>query len=51
MKQFRCKNHDIIVQIPTHNDEFLCGRYHQNIEDCYNHHERFHNCIFEEVQE
>lgn len=50
MKRFKCNIHDITVEIPNTDDEFLSGKYHQDIERCYNHHEEFPNCVFEEVK-
>lgn len=51
MKKFKCNIHDIVVQIPTSDDEFLCGKFHQDIEKCCDHHEEFRECVFEEVDE
>jgi len=51
MKKFKCNIHGIVAQIPTTDDEFLHGKFHQDVEKCHNHHEEFPKCRFEEVQE
>lgn len=40
----------MMIQIPTTDDEFLLGKYHQDVEKCYNHHEEFPNCVFSEFE-
>lgn len=51
MKKFKCKIHAIVVQIPTTDEEFLCGKFHQDIEICHNHCEEFQGCVFEEIHQ
>lgn len=51
MNRFKCQIHSVLVTIPDTDDEFLNGRYHQDVELCKIHHENFPECIFEEVHE
>ena len=51
MKKFKCSIHSITVLIPNTDDEFLLGKYHQDVENCYHHYEEFPDCVFEEVHE
>jgi len=49
VKKFKCKNHPIEVQIPITEEEYLSGKFHQDIEKCHSHYEIFQDCVFEEV--
>ena len=51
MKKFKCNAHSITVLIPSTDDEFLLGKYHQDVEKCHNHHEKFPDCVFSEFEE
>lgn len=51
MKKFKCDLHSIIVNIPYTNNEFYLGKYHDDVEICFNHHKQFPSCKFQEVQE
>lgn len=49
MKEIACKNHSLQLTIPTTEDEFRSGKYHQDVEHCQAHHEEYPECKFEEV--
>ena len=51
MEKFKCKIHTIIILIPSTDDEFLRGKYHDNIVKCHKHHEEFPHCRFEKIGE
>lgn len=51
MKRFKCNIHSTVILIPSTENEFLLGKYHQDVEKCCDHYEKFPDCIFEEVQE
>jgi len=51
MRIIQCNNHKIKFSIPTEEREFLSGKYHDNVKRCHLHHEKFPNCVFEDVQE
>lgn len=50
MKQFRCNQHKVIVSIPNSKNEFESGKYHDQIEYCQSHHQKFPRCVFEAVK-
>ena len=51
MKRFQCNNHGIVIHIPTIEQEFLLGKYHQDVEKCSEHNNQFPNCKFFEIRE
>lgn len=51
MELVRCPTHDKDFQIPTSEREFFLGKYHQDVENCRLHHEKFPDCRFEEVHD
>lgn len=51
MKKIVCITHEIELELPTKDREFLIGNMHDNIVQLQSHHKQFPNCKFEEVQE
>lgn len=51
MRIVECKEHGERFVLPTREQEFLSGKYHEAVEKCHSHHELNPNCRFEEVQE
>jgi len=51
MRIIQCNNHKIKFFIPTEEQEFLSGKYHDDVNGCHLHHEEFPSCVFEEVEE
>ena len=51
MRMIGCKKHEEKFVLPTEEEEFLSGKYHQDVEQCHLHHESYPNCRFEEVLE
>lgn len=50
MKRVKCTKHGEIFQIPTEDNEFLFGKYHDDIERCKLHYENYPSCKFGEIE-
>jgi len=51
MKRVKCTKHGEIFQIPTKENEFLFGKYHNEIKRCKLHYENHPSCKFFEIGE
>jgi len=51
MQQIACKKHSLLLTIPITNEEFLSGKYHQDIERCQLHHKQYPECRFESEEQ
>ncbi len=50
MKIVKCTTHGKEFQLPTSDEEFVSGCLHDQIEFLCEHHEKFSECRFKEVQ-
>ena len=50
MQTVKCKKHKIEFQLPTVEEEYVSGSFHDDIELLCSHHERYPKCRFEEIK-
>lgn len=50
MYKVQCKKHKIEFQLPTVEEEYVSGSFHDDIELLCSHHERYPKCRFEEIK-
>ena len=51
MQIINCRIHDVKFALPNSGEEYLNGRFHEDIEKLCEHHERCKICKFIEVKE
>ncbi len=50
MKSVQCLDHNIEFQLPSTEEEFLSGVFHEEVEAISEHHQRCPKCRFQEVR-
>jgi len=50
MEKIVCQNHELELEIPTTDIEFLKGNLHENVIQVQLHHKEFPSCRFQEVK-
>ena len=51
MQRITCTTHELELDIPTLDEEFLLGKMHDNISQLQLHHKEFPTCKFSKVGE
>jgi len=51
MEFVKCLIHEVKCSLPATKEEFLAGKWHDQVELCVKHHEEFPDCKFEKIGE